>query len=181
MRIARSLAVVVVVVALGCDGRDARLARIAEEAATRQAEQNREMARVQNEATKTVQSALDEQRQGREAFAATQEKLQTREVAIDQRFDAVETERQALETERRAIADDRAWDAQAASMLEWLGLTLIALSPLLLVGWMARHALSEQGDLTARDEVVIETLRPIIEHAPPVLLSDETQAAKRLA
>lgn len=173
MKAVRILIIVLLAaVVAGCETEDARdvpteqderLAEAAAEAADRQAEQNIEMARVQSEANRTVQAALDEQRESREMLAQMQQRLEQRQTAIDQRHDTLEQERQRIAAERR-------WDTRTATVLLWLGEMMIAVSPLLLVAMLARRALSKDGQQEARDEIIIETFRPMIRPSPPIPL-----------
>jgi thiol:disulfide interchange protein len=122
-----------VAAASGCESDDARLARVSQEAAARQAEQNREMAQL-------VQS---------------QQALQQ---GIDADRGHLDQQRTVLEDERRAIAAERIRDPIVANAL--LGAVILAacVLPLVLTFFVLRGAHRSEPDDAALSELLVQEL-----------------------
>jgi hypothetical protein len=117
----------------GCDSDDARVARLAQEAATRQAEQSREMARLV-ESQQGLQQGIDAQRGH-----------------LDQ-------QRTVLEDERRAIAAERIRDPIIANALTGAVVLAACALPLVLAFFVLRGAHSSETDNAALSELLVHEL-----------------------
>jgi hypothetical protein len=140
--------------ASGCESDDARLARVSQEAAARQAEQNREIARV-------VES----------------------EQALKQEIDAdrghLDQQRTALEDERRSIAAARIRDPIIANALVGAVILAACVLPLVLAFFVLRGAHRTEPDDAALSEMLVQELvaeKPLLLPRPtlPVLEQQPT-------
>ena len=148
-------------VAKGCESDDARVARLSQEAAARQAEQNREISRLV-ESQQALQHELDAQRGH-----------------LDQ-------QRSVLEDERRAIAAERVRDPIIANAL--IGAVILAAGalPLVLAFFVLRGAHKAEPDDAALNELLVQELvadEPLLLSRPshPALEEqpDQSKAAPR--
>jgi thiol:disulfide interchange protein len=117
----------------GCESDDARLARVSQEAAARQAEQNREMARVV-ESQQALQQGIDAERGH-----------------LDQ-------QRTVLEDERRAIATERVRDPIIANALIGAVILAACVLPILLAFFVLRGAHQAEPDDAALSELLVQEL-----------------------
>ncbi len=124
---------VLLAAAKGCESDDARVARLAEEAAVRQAEQNREIARLV-ESQQALQQDLDAQRGH-----------------LDQ-------QRTVLEDERRAIAAERVRDPIIANALIGAVILAACVLPLLLAFFVLRTVHKAEPDDAALNELLVQEL-----------------------
>jgi hypothetical protein len=163
-RLAASL--VLIGLTSGCDRPDERLVAVSREASDRQAEQNRQIARQNEEIADTTrqlvaadaqarkelieadaaarQELINSQTEAREELISMQQSLQDRQATVDQARDE-------LETERREIAQDRYWDSLLAQAVGAAVLLLASILPLVLC-WYLLHGLrrgsESEEDLT---------------------------------
>ncbi|HEX6986965.1 MAG TPA: hypothetical protein VF170_16425 [Planctomycetaceae bacterium] len=142
----------------GCD-RDERLARFAEQAAERQAEQNRRMAELQREVAAGSRQLVEADAKARTEFTELHRDLQSERSDIGK-------QRDALEAERREIASRRVTDPLIAAAVMDAGLLLACLLPLVL-GW---HLL-RQADREPADALVTAVLLEDLIKDRPLLLS----------
>jgi hypothetical protein len=142
---------VLLAAARGCESDDARVARLAQEAAARQAEQNREIARLV-ESQQALQQGLDAQRGH-----------------LDQ-------QRTVLEEERRSIAAERIRDPIIAKAL--IGAVILAACalPLVLAFFVLRGAHKAEPDDAALTELLVQELvadEPLLLPRPTVPAIEE--------
>ncbi len=140
----------IVVVALGCSA-DERLVRQAERASERQADQNREIARQNQEFSQATQQLLAHDAQARHEAMNLQHDLQAEQSVIGHQRDELERERR-----QRALWRDR--DPLIASAITDLGLLLACLLPLglcwyLLFALRREPADRELGEILATEIV----------------------------
>jgi hypothetical protein len=117
----------------GCESDDARLARASQEAAARQAEQNREMARVV-ESQQALQQGIDAERGH-----------------LDQ-------QRTVLEDERRSIASERVCDPIIANALIGAVILAACVLPIVLAFFVLRGAHQAEPDDAALSELLVQEL-----------------------
>ncbi len=143
------LAIVLAIVLAGC-GDTERVVEITRQADERQAEQNRQIARVVNEETVFRQDAA---------------KLQ-RDLRADQA--AIAQQRDQLEAERRDIAGWRQWAIFFTPLLESLGVVAVVVAVLSYCGFLV-HTLREQSpaDAVLADSIVQQILSVSVESLPP--------------
>jgi thiol:disulfide interchange protein len=122
-----------VAAASGCESDDARLARVSQEAAARQAEQNREIARVV------------------ESQQALQQEIDADRGHLDQ-------QRTVLEDERRAIAAERIRDPIIANALFGAVILAACVLPLVLTFFVLRGAHRSEPDDAALSELLVQEL-----------------------
>lgn len=144
--------------ATGCD-RDERLARFAEQAAERQAEQNRRMADLQQEVAEGSRQLVEADAKARTEFTQLHRDLQSERSEIGQ-------QRDALEEERREIASQRVTDPLIAAAILETGVLLACLLPLVLCWYLLR-----QGDAELADALVTEILLEDLTKQQPLLLA----------
>ncbi len=137
--------------AKGCESDDSRVAKLSQEAAARQAEQNREIAQLV-ESQQALQQGLDTQRGH-----------------LDQ-------QRTVLEDERRAIADERVRDPIIANAL--IGAVVLAACalPLILAFFVLRGAHHAEPDDAVLSELLIQDLvadEPLLLPRPTVPAIEE--------
>jgi len=144
----------------GCSSQDERLARFAEDAAERQAEQNRRMADLQKEVAEGSRKLVEADAKARSDFASLHKDLQSERSEVGR-------QRDALEEERRAIASQRVTDPLIAAAVMDAGLLLACVLPLVLCWHLLRR--SETGD--PADALVAEVLLADLVADRPVLLA----------
>jgi hypothetical protein len=119
--------------ARGCGSDDERLVRATQEADARQAEQNREMARL----------------------VADQQNIQK---GIENEHERLDEQRTALDDERRAIAAARVRDPIIANALIGAVILAVCALPLVLALVALRRALSDESDDAALGELLVQEL-----------------------
>ena len=134
---------------LGCS-EDARLVRVAEEAADRQAGQNREMAQLNREVAEGTKRLVEAEAQSRKEVIALQQDLRADQADVHRARDR-------LEVERKQIAAQRHRDPIIANAITGVGLLLACLTPLLLC-WYLLRTVREESDGAVVAEVLIEEL-----------------------
>jgi hypothetical protein len=135
----------------GCDSSDERLARVSQEAAARQADQNREMARLV-ESQQGMQQGIDVQRGH-----------------LDQ-------QRTVLEDERRAIAAERVRDPIIANALTGAVILAACALPLVLAFFVLRGAHKSEPDEAALSELLVHELvadKPLLLARPTMPVLEE--------
>lgn len=131
----------------GCDNRDQRLAQFAAESTRQQADQNREMARLNRDVA-----------QAHDGLIGLQYQLGAQQAEINRGRDQ-------LESERRDIAGQRFRDPIIAAAISNVGLILACLAPLSLAGYLL-YCMRHQDDGQVVSEILIEDLAS----AHPMLL-----------
>jgi hypothetical protein len=140
------VAMLVLPAASGCDSGDARLARMSEDAASRQADQNREIAHLV-ETQQALQRGLDDER-GK----------------LDQ-------QRTLLEDERRAIASQRIRDPIIANALVGAVILAACALPLILAFFVHRSSCKAEASDTALTELLVQEIvadEPVLLPKPQV-------------
>lgn len=142
--------------AKGCESDDARVATLSQEAAVRQADQNREMARLV-ESQQSLQKGLDDQR------------------------GHLDRQRTELEDERRAFAAQRVRDPILANALVGAVILAACILPLVLALYVLRSAHRSESDDVALGELLVHEL--VAEDSlllpPPAPAALEQQPAPR--
>lgn len=153
------LLVSMIVLVAGCQSNDDRLVEMACEHVARQAEQSRDMARMQHEVAQGSRRLVESDAKAREDFATMQAGL---------RADAAEVGRQrdALEAERRQIVQDRRWDSVAGDAIVAIGTLLACLVPLVVCLSLLRKAPTELEP----DAALVELLVREVAGEQPLLL-----------
>ena len=149
----------------GCQQSDDRLARMAAEAARQQAAQNEEMARLNREVAAGTKQLVEGDAKARQELIAAQRDLQRQQ-------EQVAVQRDALETERKEWARQRSTESVYAPILSTLGMTLLALLPLVLC-WYLLQGLGRTDDEQI-GEILIEDIiaeEPQLLPAPPAASS----------
>jgi hypothetical protein len=144
-----AIALAVVLTMTGCD-EDEKVARMAEKAADRQAEQNKEMARVNRELAEGTKLLVEADGESRRELVSLQQDLRADQAEVNEGRDA-------LETERKAIAANRHRDPIIANAVTGVGLTLACLLPLVLCWYLLRNVHDEPNDGVVT-EILIEEL-----------------------
>jgi hypothetical protein len=138
---------------------DERLARMAQETVEQQAQQNEEMARLNREVAEGTNRLVDADSQARQELLAAQRDLQRQQ-------EQVGVQRDALETDRKAWAVQRETESVYAPIVSTLGLTLLALLPLVLC-WYLLHGLSGTDEHLIGDVLIQEFFSPNPTLLPP--------------
>jgi hypothetical protein len=150
---------------IGCDDRATQIAR---EAASRQAQQNTDMAGVTREAAAGASRLVEEESLSRQQTLALQKQLQDEGRRIDEARDG-------LEQERRQIAGARRTESWLLALLQGGGGVAAAILSLG-VAWLALHGLGTQDHAPELAcEQLIENLAA--ETSTPVSDADESTAA----
>ena len=150
-------AMLFVIVLAGCG--DERLVQVTREGDERQAEQNRQIARVVNEETTFRQQA-----------AKLQNDLRADQAAIAQ-------QRDQLEAERRQIASQREWAEFYKPLLETAGIVVVIIATLAYCGFLV-GTLRHHGPADALlAEALVDQILSVEQLPPPMLLppSNDTQ------
>jgi hypothetical protein len=145
----------------GCEppSPDDRLAQMAEHSVTQQAQQNAEMARLNREVAQGTNRLVETDSLARRELLAAQRDLQRQQ-------EQVGIQRDALETERKDWASQRQTESVYAPILSTLGMTLLALLPLVLC-WYLLHGLSRSADHQIGDLLIQEIVSPEPTLLPP--------------
>ena len=146
--------------AAGCRSEDERLARFAEQAAERQAEQNRRMADLQKEVAEGSRRLVEADAKARSDFSSLHKDLQSERSEVGR-------QRDLLEEERRDIASQRVTDPLVAAAVMDAGLTVACVLPLVLCWHLLRR--SETDD--PADALVAEVLLADLAAERPLLLA----------
>lgn len=93
--------VLLVILALGCESEDKRVARIATEAAERQADQNREMLKLNREVASGARRLVEQDATARREFAGVHRDLQAERLVLAKGWDNLESQRQQMALQRR--------------------------------------------------------------------------------
>jgi hypothetical protein len=139
----------------GCESDDSRVARVSQEAANRQADQSREMARVV-ESQQALQQGIDAERGH-----------------LDQ-------QRTVLEDERRSIASERVRDPIIANALIGAVILVACVLPIVLAFFVLRGAHQAEPDDAALSELLVQELvaeEPLL-LPRPTLSALETQPTR---
>jgi hypothetical protein len=149
----------------GCQQDDSRVARVAQEAAQRQAEQNKQMAQLQGQVAEGAKRLVEADAKARAEVAAMQRDVQQSQVEVGR-------QRDQLEAERRQFAQQRGRDPLIASAITATGLILACLLPLLLCIYLVRSLREPAETDVALAEILIEEMA-----SPEMILLPPPQAA----
>lgn len=152
----------------GCGENDGRLARMAAEAARQQAAQNEEIARLNREVAAGTKQLVEGDAKARQELIAAQRDLQRQQ-------EQVGAQRDALEAERKQWAQQRRTESVYGPILSTLGMTLLALLPLVLC-WCLLQGLG-RTDEEQIGEILIEE---IVSEEPQLLPAPPTSSPSRL-
>lgn len=147
----RLIVATLLMTATGCaENENKQLAEMAERHLDRQAEQNQQMAKLQQELAKGSRQMVEADAKAREEIVALHRDVQAERTEIGQ-------QRDSLENDRRQIAEQRHRDPIIASAITSFGLLLACLLPLVLC-WYLLHRPVEPADDSAVAEVLLEDL-----------------------
>lgn len=149
-------ALMLAVLASGCETNDERLVEFSREASQRQADQNREIAHQNRELAEASKELIKADAESRRELVALERDLQAERAVIGR-------QRDELEQERRDVARERHWDSQAASAVGGAAVLLVAALPLVLCWYLLRGMWSARED-DAVSEVLIHEF---VIHPPP--------------
>jgi DNA-binding protein H-NS len=138
---------------------DERLARMAEQSVEQQANQNTEMARLNREVAEGTNRLVEADSQARQELLAAQRDLQRHQ-------EQVGMQRDALESERKVWAGQRRTESVLAPIVSTLGMTLLALLPLVLC-WRLLHGLGRTDEHQIGDLLIQEIVSPEPTLLPP--------------
>jgi hypothetical protein len=157
---------------IGCGETDPRVVQVAMESTRRQAEQNKQMADLQQHVAEGTKQLVDADAQARQQLAELQRELRTDQAEVSR-------QRDALESERRVIASERRWDSILGTSI-YAGAGILACL-LLLCGWLLHATRDKQGTDEALAELLVEELvadrplllpprqpMPLLEHQTPL-------------
>lgn len=152
-------AAAIMLVGIGCDeDENKRLADMAERQMARQAEQNRKLIQLQQEAAEGARRLVEADAQARQEMVAIQRELQAERAEVDE-------QRDLLEDERRDLAAQRQRDPVVAAAIANCGLLLVSVLPLILC-WCLLHQRQEPAD----DQEVLAVLLEELTADKPLLL-----------
>jgi hypothetical protein len=129
--------ILLILLIAGCDT-DKRLVQISREAADRQAEQNKEMARVNRSVAEGTKRVVTEHANGRE-------NLNTLHQGVQAQQEGVNRQRDALESERQKIAGVRLTESRLGPLLSSLGIFLLGATTIGFCAFLLVH-LYQPGD-----------------------------------
>lgn len=147
----------------GCEDEDDRVAEVAREAAQRQAEQNKQMAQLQNQVAEGSRRLVEAEAQARSEILALQRDLQQSQAEIGR-------QRDQLEVERRQIASQRYWDAIFGESISAAVILLACMLPLLLCWALLRRPSHDDES----DTVLAEFLVQELSSDAPILLPERS-------
>ena len=154
----------------GCD-EDERLARMAQQSTERQAEQNREMAKLNQQVSENAKQLVERDAQCRSDLNKLQHQVHQAATAERQNLDR---QRESLESERRDIATKRHRDPIIASAIMQVGLVLACLLPLVFCVYLLRAQRNEE----VSEQVVAELLmHELVAEQSPLLGSRNVERA----
>jgi len=148
-----------VVLVTGCTDNE-KVARVAMQAADRQAEQNKEMARVNRKVAEGTKRLVEADAEARKDVLAAQKDLQGQASEVGR-------QRDQLETERREIAKHRVRESMLGPIIANMGPLLICALVLVFCGLLIYSLRTDRGD---DDGVVAEVLIEELASAEPRLL-----------
>ena len=150
-RLIRLIVIALMLTAIGCnEDENKRLADMAEKNLDRQAEQNRQMSKLQHEVAQGTRLLVEADAEARQEIFALHREIQTERAEIGR-------QRDSLEDERRTIASQRYLAPIIAAAITNIGLLLISLLPLILC-WYLLHSPTEPADDRAVAEILLEDL-----------------------
>jgi TolA-binding protein len=164
----QTLWIAVIVLIAGCSS-DAKVARIAEKAADRQAEQNKEMVRLQHEVAAASKDLVAADAQARKEMAEVHHNLTEQQHNIHQQHNQ-------LEHERQDIARQRQRDPIIAAAIQDGGLIIACLLPLLLAALVIWRLRDSGEELQTLNQVLIQEL---VAEEPRLLPRPESSERRR--
>ena len=146
----------------GCGSPDERVVNVATQAAERQARQNEQMARLQEEVAAGTRQLVAADAQTRKEWV---------ELARDTQKSLAEVgeQRDALESERRSLAAARQREPLITKAIEQLGWIIVLLAPLVIAAYLYVSIRQRKEMLRA------EVLQQLISQHPALLLEQPTQ------
>jgi hypothetical protein len=136
---------------LGGCGEDDRLVRMAEQASQRQAEQNKEIARQNQQVAETTKALVEADAKARQEATVMQGKLRADQAEIGH-------QRDNLEVERKRIAAERQWDQLLAPALLDFGGGLMIVAVLGFCGYLLIGLRHENNTEQAVGELLVQEL-----------------------
>jgi hypothetical protein len=158
----RTSLVAIGLIGLSCSSDDQRLVELATQGAERQAEQNVQMAELQQQVAEGAKRLVEEDARARRELAEVQNNVQAERAEVGR-------QRDLLETDRRELAAQRRWDPVIAAAIADVGLVLACLLPLILCLYLLRSPPDTEAD-QAIAELLIEDVaaqQPILLSPPP--------------
>jgi hypothetical protein len=153
--------VLTLILIAGCEPppSDERLARMAQQSVEQQAQQNEEMARLNREVAEGTGRLVEADSQARQELLAAQRDLHRQQ-------EQVGLQRDALESERKDWAVQRRTESVFAPVVSTLGMTLLALLPLVLC-WHMLHGLGRSEEHQISELLIQEIVSPEPTLLPP--------------
>jgi hypothetical protein len=145
----------------GCREKDRyrEVAEVATQAADRQAEQNREMARVQREVAEGTRRLVEADAQARKEIVVVHQQLQAERATLSDGHDA-------LETERKQIAQERRTESLLIPTVKFIGVAAVALGVVLFCLALLFGARSSEATDADVNELLI---RELVSETPQLL------------
>jgi len=143
------LAAATLVTVTGCD-ENARVARVAQEAADRQADQNKELARLNRETAEGTKRLVGADAETRKELASLQRDLQAAASEVGRQRDALEADRRELDARRHR-------DSVVAAAIQSAAVVVACVLPLV-VAWYLLRSVRDEGDDPVVTEVLITEL-----------------------
>ncbi len=140
----------------GCDSSDQRLVDLAEHSVEQQAAQNEEVVRLNREVAQATSRLV-------EADAAARKQLLEAQRDLQRQQQELAAQRDALEQERQEWARQRRTESALVPILSTLGMTFLALLPLVICGYLL-HGLSRSPEAAVGDLLIQE-----LASEPPLL------------
>lgn len=150
-RVPLGLLALLILAGTGCLSESERVAEVAREAAREQAEQNKRMARVQQEVAEAHKRLVEGEAKARSEMVALERDIQGAQAEVG-------VQRDALEAERRQMAAERGRDPIIASAIQCTWVLLACLLPLLLSIYVLRALRDSSDNGAAVTEILIQDL-----------------------
>ena len=168
------LAIALLLAAAGCED-DKRVVELAREAADRQAEQNRHMARQNEQIAAATRELIEADAKSRQDMVALHRELQSEQAVVSR-------QRDALEAERRELAQARQRESLLIPVLQGSGGLLVVVAALVFCAFLLAGLRRGEETPEALGELLLEELtaeQPLV--IPRALLPSSLPALPHLA
>ena len=142
------LATAALVTVTGCD-QDGRVARVAQEAAERQAEQNKELVRLNRETAEGTKRLVGADAETRKELASLQRDLQAAASEVGRQRDVLEADRRELDARRHR-------DSVVAAAIQSAALVVACVLPLVVAWYLLRSVRDEEDDPVVTEVLISE-------------------------
>jgi hypothetical protein len=154
-------AILVSVLAIGCQNDDARIAEMAQRQVDREADHTRQMAQLQQQVAEGSRRLVETDAETRKELTELQRDLRGDQATVGQQWDA-------LEADRRQIAAERRWDSVVGPAITGAAILIACVLPLILCFAVLRSLRAPEHAEEALSEFLVQELvtdRPLIQ--PP--------------